>query len=90
MNRFCLKNGELSAYSFLCGYVQKREFINDRFVIKVQIYKEHCIYNVELKVYDIVKPFIGCLGIETNELYNSEKSFPTIWLSLFSIPRRSS
>ena len=75
MNKFYLKNGELSAYSFLCGYVQKSEFINDRFAIKVQMYLEHCIYNVEFKVYNIVKPFIGCLGLETNEMYNSEKSF---------------
>lgn len=59
---FALKNGDLSAYSFACGYVQT-EYYNHA---EVQIYHDGC-YHVELIAVYKCTPYVGCLGIETDE-----------------------
>jgi len=52
--RFYNKNGELSLYSFYCGYVQREEKNN----MKKELFMEHSTFHV--KVYNI-----GDVSIDT-------------------------
>lgn len=61
---FTLKNGNLSAYSFSCGYVQT-EYYNRA---DVQMYMEYSHYHVILINIQKCTPYIGVLGIETDEM----------------------
>ena len=53
--RFYNKNGELSLYSFCCGYVQREEKEN----IKKELFMEHSTFHV--KVYRLNDGFVDTI-----------------------------
>ncbi|MEG0578592.1 MAG: hypothetical protein RR490_01610 [Niameybacter sp.] len=55
----------ITAYELACGYIQKETFRTKTKQIDVQIFKEGA-FKVKIVVWDIVEPFKGICGIETD------------------------
>lgn len=72
--RFKLKNGDLSLYSFLCGYVQEKS--NDKWYKK--LYMEHEHFHVVYGQHG--KRFIIWDVFDRDELTKARKRFSSIKL----------
>lgn len=70
------ENGDLTAYGFACGYVQKKSVEihvgkpynhnGEKGRVEIQLFKD-CIYFVQISVYKRVPKHAGCCGVETDE-----------------------
>lgn len=61
--KFYNKSGELNHYGLACGYVEK----TTKNGIEKQLYMEHSHYHVMIFSVEIVEPYIGIMGVKTNE-----------------------
>ena len=74
--KFYNKNGELSLYSFCCGYVQREEKEN----MKKELFMEHATFHV--KVYRLNDGFVDTIAWNTfssitdaRKVYKSFKNY---------------
>ena len=68
--KFYNKNGDLSLYSFCCGYVQKEEKDN----MKKELFMEHSVFHV--KVYSLNDGFIDTIVWNTfHSLTEARKNY---------------
>lgn len=71
--KFYNKNGELSLYSFCCGYVQKEEKEN----IKKELFMEHSTFHV--KVYNFNGDFVDTMVWNTfHSLTEARKNYKSL------------
>lgn len=73
-SKFYNKNGDLTRYSFLCGYVQKKEIEIDGKTFYKELYMEHRCYHVQCGIrgqrYSIWETFDDELT-KARKYYNS-------------------
>ena len=73
--KFYNKNGELSFYSFCCGYVQREEKDN----IKKELFMEHSVFHV--KAYSLNGDFIDTIVWNTfDSLTEARKNYRSLKL----------
>lgn len=78
MNKFKLKDGQLSQYAFLCGYVQEKEISG----IQLQLYHEGCVWQVRAHDFNRHKRILW-ESFDQDRLTEARKLYKQLSVKLF-------